>query len=86
MGKITLILLFLFTIGCSEKFPVDELTHINLIKQLCEVYKIDKENITFKYDRDLPFDNCSTDFYGFNAEDSAKVTSWMRRAKKKAKR
>jgi len=72
-----------FLFGCSDKFPATDLYRVNHIDKICEVYKINSDKVSFKFDHDLPFDNCPTNIFGFNEEDSGKVTAWVRRQKKK---
>lgn len=69
--------------GCSEHFPVYDLYRVNHIEKICEVYKINTDKITFKYDHDLPFDNCPTNVFGFSEEDAGEVAAWVRRQKRK---
>ncbi len=74
---------FLLLSSCTDKFPTNDLYRINHVEKVCEVYKIDSDKIHFKYDHELPFDNCPENIFGFDEEDTGKVASWARRQKKK---
>ncbi len=78
-----LITISFFLFSCSDKFPANDLYRINHVDKICEVYKIDSDKIHFKYDHELPFDNCPTNIFGFNEEDAGQVTAWARRQKRK---
>ena len=86
MRNYSIMMISFFLFGCSDKFPATDLYRVNHIDKICEIYKINPDKVSFKFDHDLPFDNCPTNIFGFNEEDSGKVAAWVRRQKNKYKK
>lgn len=72
-----------FLCSCSDKFPASDLYRINHVLKICEIYKLNPNSVTVKFDKEISFDNCPQNVFGFNEEDSANVMQWARRQKKK---
>jgi hypothetical protein len=74
---------FLF-IGCeSTRFPVDSLYYVNQVDDICEEWTINTNDVTFSFNRMLPYTECAAVF-GFKAKEIGKVTQWARDMKVKA--
>lgn len=73
---------FLFLLGCSDKFPEQYLYKSDVKKQICKRFVIDKENIEFTFDKEVPYEECET-IFGFKPEGTGRVMSWIRRSKEK---
>lgn len=82
LQKICLMVTISFLISCSDPFPADILYNIDQENKVCDVYKIDKDNIKFTFSHEIPFEKCP-DTFGFESKDVPKVMSWIRRNKKK---
>lgn len=74
----------LFLLSCAqEPFPADYLYTVDVQNKVCEQYKIDKKNVKFNFEKEIPFDQCPI-VYGFDEKDVGHVMNYVRSVKRKA--
>lgn len=81
--KIFLMVISLLLLCSCDKFPSENIYRINHLYNVCELYKLNEKTVTIKFEKEIPFDDCPKNIYGFDEEDTAKVAAWIRREKRK---
>lgn len=83
MLKIYLTVISLCLLSCAqESLPADYIYSVDVKQQICDQYKIDKDNIKFHFEKTIPWDQCPI-IYGFEEKDVGHVMNYIRRVKTK---
>lgn len=75
-----------FLLGCAnEPFPVEFIYHVDIQKQICDQYRIDKDTVKAKFEKSIPFAQCPV-IFGFEQKDIGPLMNWIRTVKKKVEK